>query len=144
MLQKDKIQSKKNQNFKKRRYTRKMFYQRFKSFIFSENTTSLMVTKEITLHLQHFIKLRKKIKKLRRVGFLTIKPKIWIIFNFNKILSRKGKNARMGKGRGDFCSWLIHLKKYSTIIRFYDINEKSVLALSKFFTKITNIKFTIK
>ena len=144
MLQKDKPQTKKSQNFKKRKLTKKLNKQRFSRFFSNTNIHYIAVFKECTLHLQHFIWLRKKIKKLKRIGFLLVKPKIWFTFNFNKILSRKGKNARMGKGRGDFSSWLVHLKKYSTVLKLYDVNSLSALSLANYLKTVTKFYFITK
>ena len=146
MLPKDKVKSKKSQNFKKRKYNRKMHYPRFLSKYLNPSIKLFMVaaSRNCTIQLQHLRKLKKKIKKLRRVGiFEDNKPLIWVIFSFNRIFSKKSSNSRMGKGRGNVHSWVINLRKFSVLIKLVDVSFNSAKSLSLKFKEITHFDFIV-
>ena len=146
MLPKDKVKSKKSQNFKKRKYNIKMHYPRFLNKYLNPSTKLFMITasKNCTIHLQHLRRLKKKIKKLKRVGiFEDNKPLIWIIFNFNRIFSKKSSNSRMGKGRGNVHSWVIDLKKFSVLIKLIYVSFNSAKGLSLKLKEITHFDFIV-
>ena len=142
MLQRDKFKTKRSQNFKIRKPRKTNHINRFKRIFGVKQIHYISITKEAIIHIQHLIKLRRPIKKIKKkIEFSGIRPKIWIIFSFNKILSKKGKNSRMGKGRGNFCSWLIRLNKFSVLLKLLDINSNLVYAIATKLKSITNIKF---
>lgn len=75
--------------------------------------------------------------------------KVWMSLWPNHILSRKSKNARMGKGKGNFNRWCLKIKRNTTVLesiglpRFilntvvFNFNKKSKLKLCV----VSNIKF---
>lgn len=63
-----------------------------------------------------------------------LKNKIWISLNLNYPISRKSKNARMGKGKGSFSRWTIILSKNHKICELKFLNN----------TRLNNIIMNIK
>lgn len=72
-----------------------------------------------------------------------IKNKIWINLNLNYPISKKSKNARMGKGKGSFFRWTIILSKNHKICELLFINKNRVKVLKKNINKkIKNISIS--
>lgn len=67
-----------------------------------------------------------------------LKNKIWINLNLNYPISRKSKNARMGKGKGAFFRWTIILSKNHKICELKFLNNIRLASIIK------NIKKKLK
>jgi ribosomal protein L16/L10AE len=66
--------------------------------------------------------MRKFIKKcLKKKKFFKKTRKIWVFIRPNHVLSKKAKNARMGKGKGSLTRWCSILPKGFTLIEFLGI-----------------------
>lgn len=48
--------------------------------------------------------------------------KFWFFFKKNYPVTKKSKNARMGKGKGSFLRWVIRLKKNFTFLEIKNMN----------------------
>ena len=90
--------------------------------------------------------LRRIIKKLRRPQKRKVfyHRKMWFWLRKNFPISRKSKNARMGKGKGKFLRWIIRVPRNYIILEFfgwhhttlkyicYKINKKNNLQINWF------------
>jgi ribosomal protein L16/L10AE len=61
----------------------------------------IILKSSVRFEFSYFFYMRKFIKKVikRRKGFTKFK-KVWVFVRPNQILTKKAKNARMGKGKG--------------------------------------------
>lgn len=99
----------------------------------------LFSTKQIRFEPIYFSIFRKWLKLylvFKKYPFL--KNKIWINLNLNYPISRKSKNARMGKGKGSFFRWTIILSKNHKICELIFFNDIRLNVLIK------NIKKKLK
>lgn len=99
----------------------------------------LYSTKQIRFEPIYFNIFRKWLKLylvFKKYPFL--KNKIWINLNLNYPISRKSKNARMGKGKGSFFRWTIILSKNHKICELIFFNDIRLNVLIK------NIKKKLK
>lgn len=103
----------------------------------------LFFLKNYRIEFKYIFFLKKALKKIRfkmqkRGG---VKPqKLFVSLKKNYILSKKSKNARMGKGKGAFIREAIKVKKYKPFVYAYGYSIRSVFLLSKYFDKKTNKK----
>ena len=67
-----------------------------------------------------------------------LKNRIWISLNLNYPISRKSKNARMGKGKGSFFRWTSIISKNHKLCELSFLNDKRLYILKK------NIKKKLK
>lgn len=51
-------------------------------------------------------------------------------------ISKKSKNARMGKGNGSFLRWVVKLAQGSTILEFKNINYYRIKKLNVYWCKL--------
>lgn len=95
-----------------------------KNFIFFKNI--------LFLENKHF---KKKFLRLKK-RFLKKKNKIFLNFYFNINISKKGKNTRMGKGKGKIKNIAFKIKK----LNFYIYSNLSKSKTHKFYTLFFNKK----
>lgn len=81
--------------------------------------------------------LKKTIKKKK--NFFS-ERKIWFFIRPNQVLTKKGKNSRMGKGKGAFVRWCSLLPKGFIFLEF---NNIATIKIIKYTKKLEN-KFKIK
>ena len=62
--------------------------------------------------------------------------KVWIFLKANFPISRKSKNARMGKGKGAFNRWIIKLNRGHIFIEFSNVNEIRLKKLANYWNKM--------
>ena len=75
----------------------------------------------------YFNLIRKYLKSLLKLKYSTYKIiKIWVFLKANFPISRKSKNARMGKGVGSFVRWSIKLKRGFIVVEFFNVNRSRV------------------
>lgn len=79
----------------------------------------------------------KRLIKLRNIRFS--KRKIWVWLNFNCPISRKSKNARMGKGVGVFSRWVMRFYKNHIFLQSVHLNFFHLYKFSKLFKSSTCI-----
>lgn len=105
-----------------------------KSFKLIFGTTGLLIKKQFILELFFLKFLKKKLKKLRLKG-LKKKPKrqFWLFISSNFLLTKKSKNSRMGKGKGDFLRWVIRLKYGTPLLEAKNISIYRMMILKKLF-----------
>lgn len=94
------------------------------------------------------------LKLLRRLIKRAIKPakkdaifrKVWLNLITNYPLSKKAKNARMGKGKGKFVRWAIRIYPGKFICEFQGFPQQALHGIIKrcdyFFTTSPILKFT--
>lgn len=98
--------------------------------------TLIYFAKEGGLDLTYFKFLKKKLKllfkwKLHKASFL--KKKIWFFVNLNFPVTKKSKNARMGKGKGSFVRWRCRIKQNA---KFFETKHFSRYRLHYFLKKL--------
>jgi len=87
---------------------------------------------------------KKKLKKkLRYNKKINNKVYVWAKIKFNYPISKKGKNARMGKGIGSFIFWSFKFIKNHRLLFFANISILGVLFLKRSLRKITNYEYGV-
>jgi len=56
---------------------------------------------------------------------------VYIFLKKNKVLTRKSKNSRMGKGKGKFFKWQIFIKKSNKLLFLKFLNNNKIKKLGK-------------
>lgn len=69
------------------------------------------------LYLRIMRRLLKRFVRKKKKHFLN--RQVWLNLKVNYPLSKKAKNARMGKGKGAFLRWVVLIKSYHPILNFY-------------------------
>lgn len=70
------------------------------------------------------------------------KNSVWVNIAYNFPISKKSKNARMGKGKGSFFRWSIRLPRNHVIIELRTLNEfRAAFFVNKLRYKISFLKF---
>lgn len=69
--------------------------------------------------------------------------KIWVFLKANFPISKKSKNARMGKGKGSFSRWLIKLDEGHTLMEFKNIPLLRLLKLRSSWNKVLNFNLLL-
>lgn len=78
-------------------------------------------------------------KKKMRTKF----RKIWMNLRPNHVLSRKSRNARMGKGKGSFERWCLKLRQGTTIIESIGLPKKILQRFVFWFNKKSVLKLKV-
>lgn len=105
----------------------KKFKKRFKTKIFMPKIIwgdiSFFFKKRYNFELVYYSFINRVLKrfffKKRNKRFYR---KIWFFFKKNFPITKKSKNARMGKGKGSFLRWVIRLKKNFVFLEMKNIN----------------------
>jgi ribosomal protein L16/L10AE len=127
-------------SFKQRRkQNSKMFRLKF-------GCAAIYVSKEIRFEPVYFSLFRKWVKiylNFKKYPFL--KNQIWLNLYYNYPISKKSKNARMGKGKGNFFRWSIKLPRYCIIAELRNLNKlRAGIFFDKIRYKIHSLNFFVK
>lgn len=85
------------------------------------NFVAIKIKKSVRAELIFFFFLKKQLKELKNSSYektFFFKKQIWICWPLNAPLTRKSKNARMGKGKGLFTRWTTTFKKFTIFLQF--------------------------
>lgn len=91
------------------------------------------------MYLYNFKKGLKKYHKFKKNG----SKKIWLFLHKNYPLTKKSKNARMGKGKGSLARYCSRTQQNHNLLEFVGFNLKEVYNLKKIFEKKINIPMYI-
>jgi len=81
----------------------------------------LAFTKNYTIEKLHFTQLKRKLKVFLK-GRNQKHVKTWFFLSENYPIFKKGKNARMGKGKGIYQRLSFRVKKNQIFIEFFNLN----------------------
>ena len=116
------------------------FKKRYKeSFKFSKlhfGDSGMFFCKNYRLEDIYFFELKRKIKYIFKYKKnLKTKKKFWVFLNKNSPISKKSKNARMGKGKGLFVRLCYRLRKNSVFFEFKNVNKIILNKIRKYISK---------
>lgn len=87
------------------------------------------------IYIYNFKKMFKRFYKSKQKKF----RKIWLFLHKNYPLTKKSKNARMGKGKGAFNRYCSRVMQNHNIFEFCGFNLSEILRFKKIFNKKINI-----
>lgn len=97
----------------------------------------LFFNKTTRFEFVYFFFLKKLVKNMNKNKYnLKSFFKIWIFLNSNFPISKKSKNARMGKGKGIFLRWAIFIPYNNIFIEFILFNFYYFILLFKKFKRL--------
>lgn len=91
------------------------------------------------IYLYNFKKSLKKYYAFKK----TNTKKVWLFLHKNYPLTKKSKNARMGKGKGSLTRYCSRIFKNHNLFEFSGFNLKELFFLKKIFKKKINIPIKI-
>ena len=96
---------------------------------------AVIVNTHVRFEFCYYFFLRKFLKKMvrKKKKFYTKKYKIWFSLRPNHILTKKAKNARMGKGKGAHIRWCSIIPKGCILLEFKGL---SIIRLRKYTNKL--------
>lgn len=107
---------------------------------------ALFLYRETRFEPVYFTIFRKWLKiylKFNKYPFL--KNAIWINLYYNYPMSKKSKNARMGKGKGGFFRWSIKLPQNHVVVELRNLNSsRAIFLLNRLRYKLHFLNFYIK
>ena len=115
---------------------RRLLYPKYPRLRFGD--TGIVFKQSIRFEFIYFFFIRKFIKKLlkKQKRFIKIQ-RVWVFIRPNHVLTKKGKNSRMGKGKGSFIRWCSLIEKGFIFAEFTGISsirlQKYALKLEKKF-----------
>lgn len=117
---------------------RKLLYPKYPRLRFGD--TGIVFKQSIRFEFVYFFFIRKFIKKLlkKRKRFIKIQ-RVWVFIRPNHVLTKKAKNARMGKGKGSFVRWCSLIERGFIFAEFTGISS---IRLQKYTAKLEK-KFKI-
>lgn len=96
--------------------------------------SGLAFKKNIRFEFVYFFFMRKFLKRLTRTKKRFFKfSKVWVFVRPNHVMTKKSKNSRMGKGKGNFIRWCAILQKGFIFIEFKNL---SPIKLKKYAKKL--------
>lgn len=117
-----------------------------KVFKLKYGNAAMFLLKTIRFEPVYFHLFRKWIKiylNFKKYPFL--KNRIWLNLHYNYPISKKSKNSRMGKGKGNFFRWTIRLPRNFVLLEFKTLNRFRARFLAKAIKyKIHSLSFFIK
>ena len=117
---------------------RKLIYPSYPRLRFGD--TGIVFKQSIRFEFIYFFFIRKFIKKLLKKQKRFIKTqRVWVFIRPNHVLTKKAKNARMGKGKGSFVRWCSLIEKGFVFAEFTGISS---LRLKKYAKRLER-KFKI-
>ena len=117
---------------------RKIIYPKYPRLRFGD--TGIVFKQSIRFEFIYFFFIRKFIKKLLKKQKRFLKTqRVWVFIRPNHVLTKKAKNARMGKGKGSFVRWCSLIEKGFIFEEFTGI---SYIRLQKYAFKLEK-KFKI-
>lgn len=102
--------------------------------------------KSSTLEMRYLVILKKTIKKIRHKVPRLTRKRVSILFlslKKNYYYSKKSKNSRMGKGKGNITRPAIRVKKFKPFIYFKGIYTPSIEKFTKVFAEKTNLSLRV-
>jgi len=102
---------------------------------------SFTVTKSYNLEYIYIYNFKKSLKKYH--NFKTTTQKIWLFLHKNYPLTKKSKNARMGKGKGAIARYCSRILQNHNVFEFVGFSLKNLLFLKKIFKKKVNLTIKI-
>lgn len=121
--------------------SRRILRSKYPSVFFGD--CGIILKSTIRFEFGYFFFFRKFIKKVikRRKGFVKTK-KIWVFVRPNHVLTKKAKNARMGKGKGKFNRWCSVLPKGFILMH---VKGVPIVRLRKYVIRLQNrFKFPLQ
>ena len=110
------------------------------SLIFGDFSFTLL--KSYNLEYIYLYNFKRSLKKYYLFKKSTTK-KVWLFLHKNYPLTKKSKNARMGKGKGSLNRYCSRTYKNHNLFEFVGFNLKELLFLKKIFNKKVNIPVKI-
>jgi len=104
-------------------------------------TVGLKFDKNYTFEKMHLRLLKKKLKFFlkKKRGF----KKAWFFLTQNYSIFAKGKNARMGKGKGEYLRSIFRVKKSRVFLEFINLNKIFLRKISYFFKRGSNLRNSV-
>ena len=99
---------------------------------------SLLICKSYNLEYIYIYNFKKSLKKYYNFKKNSSK-KVWLFLHKNYPLTKKSKNARMGKGKGTFSRFCSRVLQNHNLLEFSGFNLREVVVLKKIFKKKVNI-----
>lgn len=129
------LNTKQQVSFKKR-------FKKEKGTFYLSNSIIFLTKRQYFIEYVYFEFIRKLIKKILKYKIFYIKNNFWMHINYNTPITRKSKNARMGKGKGSLKRWGVEVPKNFLIFRFifYSLLIKKI---TKKLYKKSNLKLYI-
>lgn len=103
-------------------------------------TAGLRFTSNYTIEKLHFVTLKKKFKFFLKNKKSSIYLKTWFFLSENTPIFKKGKNSRMGKGKGVYQRLAFRVKKNQIFIEFFNLNVIFLKKISSFLQSNSNLK----
>jgi ribosomal protein L16/L10AE len=104
---------------------------------------SFTLLKSYNIEYIYLYNFKKSLKKY--YGFKkSLNKKVWLFLHKNYPLTKKSKNARMGKGKGALARYCSRIVKNHNLFEFSGFNLKEVLFLKNIFLKKINIPLKIQ
>jgi ribosomal protein L16/L10AE len=104
-------------------------------------TFSFTLGKSYNLEYIYIYNFKKSLKKYYLFKKNTLK-KVWLFLHKNYPLTKKSKNARMGKGKGALSRYCSRVYQNHNILEFSGFNIRELTVLKKIFNK--KIKIPVK
>lgn len=101
----------------------------------------LKLNKNYTFEKLHLFILKKKLKFFLKKKIQ--QKKVWFFLAENYPVFCKGKNARMGKGKGLYQRTIFRTKKNKIFLELFNINFIFLKKISIFFKKYSNLKNSV-
>ena len=98
----------------------------------------LKIDKNYTLEKLYIILIKKKLKFFLKKK-TKIKTSTWFFLIENNPVFKKGKNARMGKGKGIFQRCVYRVKKNQILLEFFNLNKLFLKKISQLLKSNANI-----
>ena len=99
---------------------------------------SLLLCKSYNIEYIYIYNFKKSLKKYYNFKKNNLK-KVWLFLHKNYPLTKKSKNARMGKGKGALSRYCSRVLQNHSLFEFSGFNLREVLVLKKIFNKKVNI-----
>jgi len=109
-------------------------------------TIGLFFTREGIMKSSYFRRVARIIKrrlKKRPKRARGLRKRLWFFISFNFPLTMKSTNSRMGKGKGNFVSWVIKVKLGQPLIELKGFSYQFINNLKFFFFKKLKLKLEV-
>ena len=103
---------------------------------------SLSLSKSYNIEYVYIYNFKKSLKKYYNFKKNNLK-KVWLFLHKNYPLTKKSKNARMGKGKGTLSRYCSRVSQNHNLFEFSGFNLREILVLKKIFKKKVNISTKI-
>lgn len=132
--------------FNKKNIETKSFKKRYslcfkkKKLIFG--TYALTLCKSYNLEYIYIYNFKKDLKKYYKFK-KSLKKKVWLFLHKNYPITKKSKNARMGKGKGSVSRYCSRVLYNHNLFEFIGFNPNEIISLKKVFLKKLNIPVVV-